>query len=202
MPRLSKRQAIYELEVTLRESDPRIWRRVLVPGATTLDRLHEIVQATMLWESYHLYEFQVGGGEEGYGAARYGVYEPEFADEEPPGDARHTALATIAPAVGATFVYAYDFGDNWRHDIIVRSIERPDKRLTYPLCIAGERAGPPEDCGGVWGYRDLLATLATGRGEAYDDMLRWLGGDFDPDGFDRNMVNRRIRDLHRAAATA
>jgi len=195
MPRLSNRRAIYTLEVTLRESEPRIWRRVLVPGATTLDQLHEIVQATMLWEGYHLYEFQVGGGEEGAGATRYGVYEPTFADEEPPIDAARTALAAIAPAVGATFVYAYDFGDNWRHDIIVRSIERPDKRLTYPLCVAGDRAGPPEDCGGVWGYRDLLATLEKGCGEAYDDLLRWVGGDFDPDGFDRNLVNRQLRTL-------
>ena len=75
----------------------------------------------------------------------------------------------------------------------MRSIERPDKRLTYPLCIAGGRAGPPEDCGGVWGYRDLLAMLEKGRGEAYDDLLTWLGGDFDPDGFEGNTVNRRLR---------
>jgi len=157
------------------------------------DRLHEIVQATMLWEGYHLYEFQVGGGEEGDGATRYGVYEPTFADEEPPIDATRTALAEIAPAVGAAFVYAYDFGDNWRHDIVVAGIGKLDKRLTYPLCIAGAGAGPPEDCGGVWGYRDLLAMLEKGRGEAYDDLLTWLGGDFDPDGFDRNTVNRRLR---------
>jgi len=201
MPRLSNRRAIYTLEVTLCESDPRIWRRVRVPGATTLDRLHEVVQATMLWEGYHLYEFQVGGGEEGYGATRYGVYEPTFADEEPPIDATRTALADVAPTVGATFVYAYDFGDNWRHDIAVTDISKPDKRRQYPLCIAGERAGPPEDCGGVWSYRDLLATLATGRDEGYDDMLRWLGGDYDPDGFDRNLVNRRLHDLHTEAAT-
>jgi len=149
MPRLSNRRAIYTLEVTLRGSEPRIWRRVLVPRATTLDRLHEIVQTTMLWEGYHLYEFQVGGGEEGYGATRYGVYEPEYMDEEPPIDATRTRLAEIAPAVGATFVYAYDFGDNWRHDIAVTDIGKPDKRRHYPLCVAGEWAGPPEDCGGV-----------------------------------------------------
>ncbi len=172
MPRLSNCRAIYDLEVTLRGSAPRIWRRVLVRGATTLDRLHEIVQVTMLWEGYHFYEFQVGGGEEGYGASRYGLYEPTFADEEPPIDAARTTLADIAPAVGATFVYAYDFGDNWRHDIAVTGIDKTDKRLTYPLCVAGERAGPPEDCGGVWGYCDLLATLEKGRGEAYNDLLQ------------------------------
>ncbi len=95
--------------------------------------------------------------------------------------------------LSAAFVYAYDFGDNWRHDIVVAGIGKLDKRLTYPLCIAGAGAGPPEDCGGVWGYRDLLAMLEKGRGEAYDDLLTWLGGDFDPDGFDRNTVNRRLR---------
>jgi len=142
MLRLSNRRAIYTLEVTLRESDPRIWRRMLVLGATTLALLHEIVQAMMLWEGYHLYEFQVGGGAEGYGATRYGVYEPEYLDEEPPINAARTTLAEIAPAVGATFVYAYDFGDNWRHDIAVTGLGKPDKRRHYPLCIGGERAGP------------------------------------------------------------
>ena len=97
--------------------------------------------------------------------------------------------------VGSSFVYVYDFGDDWWHDIVVREIGRPDPRRTYPLCIAGERAGPPEDCGGIWGYTDLLALLEKGRGEEYDEMLTWLGGDFDPAGFDRNLVNRRLRQV-------
>ncbi len=194
MPRLSNRQAIYELEVTLRESAPRIWRRLLVPGATTLHRLHAIMQATMLWQDYHLYEFVVGGGDEGAGGTRYGVYEPTFADEEPVIDARQTTLATIAPAIDATFTYVYDFGDNWRHDVVVRAIGRPDPRRPSPLCIAGARAGPPEDCGGIHAYGELLELLEEGRGEAYDEMLMWLGGDYDPDGFDRNLVNRRLHE--------
>ncbi len=139
------------------------------------------------------YEFQASGGEEGYGSTRYGVYEPEFLDKEAPINATRTTLAAIAPAVDAAFVYAYDFGDNWRHDIAVTDIGKPDKRRHYPLCVAGERAGSPEDCGGMGGYRDLLATLEKGRGEGFDDVLRWLGGD--PDGFDRNLVNRQLRAL-------
>jgi len=195
MPRRRSPHAIYELEVTLRESTPRIWRRLLAPADTTLHRLHAILQATMLWEDYHLYEFQVGGGEEGAGATRYGIYEPEFLDEEPVIDARRTRLADIAPATSATLTYVYDFGDNWRHDIVVRGIARPEERRTYPLCIAGARAGPPEDCGGIHAYHDLLALLKRRRSEEYDEMLMWLGGDFDPDGFDRNLVNRRLRAL-------
>ncbi len=80
MPR-RRSDAIYELEVTLRESVPRSWRRMLVPADTTLHRLHAILQATMLWEDYHLYEFVVGGGDEGIGGIHYGIDEPEFLDE-------------------------------------------------------------------------------------------------------------------------
>jgi hypothetical protein len=109
--------------------------------------------------------------EEGAGATRYGIYEPEFLDEEPVIDARRTRLADIAPATGATLTYLYDFGDNWRHDIVVRAIEPPDERRSSLLCVAGARAGPPEDCGGIWAYHDLLALLKRRRGEAYDEML-------------------------------
>ncbi len=127
-------------------------------------------------------------------AARYGVYEPTFADEEPVIDLRQTTLATIAPAIGAAFTHVYDFGDYWRHDAVVRA-GRLDPRRPSPLCIAGERAGLPEDCGDIRAYGELLELLEEGRGEAYDEMLRWLGGDYDPDGFDRNLVNQRLHEL-------
>jgi len=189
---------IYEVEMTLHESVPRIWRRVLVPGTTTLHRLHHILQALMLWEDYHLYEFTVEG-------VLYGVHTPEFLDEPPIKSARHTRLAAVAPCVGTALTYLYDFGDSWQHDLVVRAIRQPDPRQHYPLCIAGERAGPPEDCGGIWAYADLVALLERGRGEDvegedsedgdYDEMLTWLGGDFDPVGFDRNTVNRRLHCL-------
>ncbi len=192
---------IYELEMTLHESAPRIWRRLLVPGTTTVHRLHHILQALMLWEDYHLYEFTVDG-------VPYGIYEPEFADEQPVKNARQTRLADVAGPVGAAFTYLYDFGDSWQHDLVVRAIRQPDPRQHYPLCVAGERAGPPEDCGGIWAYTDLVALLERGPSEEvegedgddgedgdYDEMLTWLGGDFDPAGFDRNTVNRRLHRL-------
>ena len=192
---------IYEVEMTLQESVPRIWRRVLVPGTTTLHRLHHILQALMLWEDYHLYEFTVEG-------APYGIYERSSWMSSPIKNARRTRLAAVAPSVGTTFTYLYDFGDSWQHDLVVRAIRQPDPRQHYPLCIAGERAGPPEDCGGIWAYADLVALLERGPGEDvdgedgedsedgdYDEMLTWLGGDFDPAGFDRNTVNRRLHRL-------
>lgn len=192
MPRRRNPPAIYTLEMTLWESAPRIWRRLLVPADTTLHRLHALLQATMLWEDYHLYEFEAGG-------KRYGSDEPEFRDEEPVLDARRTRLADVASVDGATFTYVYDFGDNWRHDLVVTSIMPLDERRTYPLCVAGARAGPPEDCGGIDAYHDLLALLKRRRGDEYDEMLTWLGGDFDPAGFDRNLVNRRLRALRHPA---
>jgi hypothetical protein len=161
---------------------------VLVPGSATLARLHKVLQALMLWQDYHLYRFEIAG-------ACYAAYEPEFEDEEPVIDAGRTRLADVVHEVGTRFLYVYDFGDDWWHDIVVRAIGRPDPRRMYPLCTAGERAGPPEDCGGVWDYTDLLALLK-GSGEEYDEMLTWLGGDFDPASFDRNLVNRQLRQLH------
>ncbi len=157
-------------------------------GKRRNDRLYEILQAFTFWQDYHLYEFRANG-------VCYGVHEPEFLDEEPVLDARKTRLLDIAPNVGATFTYLYDFGDDWLHDVVVRGIDRPDPCRTYPLCIGGERASPPEDCGGVHGYVDLLACPTEGRGEEYDELLLWLGGDFDRAAFDRNLANRRLHTL-------
>jgi Plasmid pRiA4b ORF-3-like protein len=114
-------------------------------------------------------------------------------DEEPAIDARRTRLADVVLEMSMSFVC--DFGDNWQHDIVVQGIGRPDPRRTYPLGIAGQRAALPEDCGGICGYTDLLALLEEGHGEECDEMLTWLGGDFDPASFDQNLVNRRLRQL-------
>ena len=88
--------------------------------------------------------------------------------------------------------YLYDFGDSWEHDIVVEKVGPPEPDTSYPLCLAGKRACPPEDSGGVWGYADLLEALADPASPEHDDMLDWLGGPIDPEAFELEAVNRRL----------
>ena len=141
---------IYQLKVTLTQTDPPIWRRLLVPGGYTLDRVSRIIQLALGWQGYHLHSFEIGG-------EQYGEPDPlgelELADEL---DVRLDSVATES----ARFTYVYDFGDWWEHEVLVERIVPADPDERYPVCVAGERAGPPEDVGGAGGYADLLAVLA------------------------------------------
>ena len=111
-------------------------------------------------------------------------------------DERKTRLATLLQRKGDQLLYQYDYGDSWEHVVAVESVMPPDERLHYPLCVGGARACPPEDCGGVHGYEEFLAAIATPKDPEHDRMLTWIGGYFDPESFDANAVNRAIR-MHR-----
>jgi hypothetical protein len=174
---------IWQLKVTLRESNPPIWRRVLVPGKTTLRRLHFILQDVMGWTNSHLHLFHVGDKD-------YGDPDPEW--EMDVKDELKTRLNQIAPAPKGEFVYEYDMGDSWTHDIVVEGILPPQEAMLYPVCLDGGRACPPEDCGGIGGYENLLEVLRNPEHEEYESTLKWLGGRFDPESFDVNAVNRAL----------
>lgn len=179
--------ARHQLLVTLVDSDPLIWRRLVVPSDTTLAKVHRILQAALGWTESHLHQFVIG--ETVYG-------DPDLLTDDPPqASTRKTRLGQVAPDVGATLRYAYDFGDGWDHLIIVERLLWHDASTKGATCLAGGGACPPEDCGGIGGYADLLATLRRGRGEEYRDMLAWLGGPFDPDAFDLASTNRALRRL-------
>ena len=90
-------------------------------------------------------------------------------------------------------VYEYDFGDGWEHDVLLEKILPGDEKLKSPICLAGKMACPPEDCGGVWGYADLLEILKNPKHEEYDSYMEWLGGEFDPEHFDKDKVNKMLR---------
>jgi hypothetical protein len=158
--RASRATAVYQLKVTLKGTKPPIWRRLLVEGSSTLDQLHEYIQAAFGWWNYHLYEFE-------FGRTLYGIPDPDEDFGPPVRDARRTRLDKVATA-GASFTYTYDFGDNWEHKVTVEQILDTSPVASLPACVDGRRAGPPEDCGGVGGYEDLLAS----------------GGGVDPDAFD------------------
>jgi len=175
----------YQLRIDLREIKPPIWRRLLVPGDITLYKLHQIIQVAMPWDSYHLYEFSIGG-------ERFG--DPSEDDWEPPRSARRYRLNQMVRA-GQKFAYVYDFGDSWEHEIKVEKVLPAEPGVRYPVCITGKRAGPPEDCGGPWGYLEMLAALADPKHAEHDSMLEWLGGEFAPEAFDLEETNANLRTI-------
>jgi hypothetical protein len=177
--------AILQLKVTLVEVEPRVWRRLLVPAGITLAKLHAALQDAMGWTNSHLHSFEVAGRRIGM----VGVEEdsPELEDE------RRVKVSSVLPKKGATLVYRYDYGDDWEHLVEVEEVTSPDRRHSYPLCIAGARACPPEDCGGPFSYGEFIKALADPRHEEHDQNLTWVGGHFDPDSFDVNAVNRLLR---------
>ncbi len=178
---------IYQLKITLQGIRPPIWRRILVDGATPLNQLHRIFQVVMGWDDSHLHAFRVGEDS-------YGELDPEF-DMDDMLDERKFKLQKIAPEIGAKFQYEYDFGDGWDHQVVVEKILAPESDTVYPTCIKGKRACPPEDCGGVWGYADLIEIMANPKDKQYKEMKEWLGGDLHPEEFDVNDVNEALREI-------
>ncbi len=174
---------VYRLKVTLVGIKPPIWRRILVPGGTTLEGLHYAIQAAMGWTNSHLHQFELG--ETTYSDRRF-----ELGDVE---DERKARLGAIGLKKGKAFRYIYDFGDNWEHQVKVEDVLAPDEKLRYPTCVDGKRAGPPEDCGGIWGYDELLRAISDPKHPDHEEMLEWAGGSFDPEAFDLEAVNRQMR---------
>jgi hypothetical protein len=181
---------IYRIKITLEESDPPIWRRILVHGDITLARLDAVIQIAMGWTNSHLHQFIVDGD-------YYGVPDPDYASMGMEmRDERKVKLNQIAPEQGAAFRYEYDFGDSWLHTLIVEDIREPEAEQVYPRCVAGERACPPEDVGGLWGYEDYLEAVQDPDHPEHEDYVAWYSP-FDPEAFDPAEVNADLRKWER-----
>lgn len=182
---------IYQLKITLEHSHPPIWRRVQVPADIRLSRLHRVIQVVMDgWEDYHLHQFIVGQRPD---LEFYGMPFPD--DWRPAKNETLFTLKQILKNEGDKIVYEYDFGDGWKHIILLEKVLPPEEGVFYPRCIAGKRACPPEDCGGIGGYMYLLEALADPENPEYRERLEWLGGEFDPEYFDLNGINERLRTI-------
>lgn len=168
-------QSVFQLKVTLHNTKPPIWRRILVDGSITLAELHEVIQAAFGWWNNHLHEFEIG-------RRRYGIPDPNWDFGPSTNDERTTRLDAVADE-GASFHYTYDFGDYWRHKVTVEKVGTVEPGTAVPACIGGRRACPPEDCGGPWGYQDLLESLS-GRPGASDARIDLVGSGFNPATFD------------------
>jgi hypothetical protein len=199
MPNPRKRQPakatqapVYHLKVSLEGVEPAIWRRLQVPGNASLGWLHAVLQVAMGWTNSHMHQFIVG--ERLYSDPRFGL--EEYEGDPSVFDENTTGIMEVAPRTKAAFVYEYDFGDSWEHRIIVEKILDPDPAVAgLAQCLAGERACPPDDCGGVYGYANLLEAIMDPKHEEYEDMMEWLGGKFDPEAFDCDRINRYLRKL-------
>lgn len=177
---------VFQLRVELDQVTPLVWRRLLVPSTFTLGRLHTALQACFSWNNTHLHEFQIG-------ATTYGRPEWDTERSEPLADETRARLDRCLATGITAFEYRYDFGDDWLHRVRVEARLPAEPDLPYPLCTAGENATPPEDVGGPPGYAHFLAALANPRHPEHRDYRVWIGGAFDPRGFDLQAVNRALR---------
>jgi hypothetical protein len=177
---------VYQIKISLNDIRPPIWRRLEVFSDTTLEKLHLIFQLAMGWANYHLHQFTIGGEE-------YGQPDPDYDFEME--DERKVKLYQVVPMEKFKFSYGYDFGDNWEHTVLVEKILPVEKGKHYPYCSKGKRTCPPEDVGGVWGYTDFLEIIKDVNHSEHEDMLEWVGGEFDSEEFDMKYVNERLKKI-------
>ena len=181
---------IIQLKVSLEGSDPLIWRTLLINRETTFFELHHIIQLAMGWKNYHLFEFNLDGyrvgmieeNEEGYGSNQLL-------------DANKTLLTDIISLEKDRFHYNYDFGDYWMHEVTVEKLLPKEEKTVYPVCVNGELNCPPEDCGGIGGFYNMLKILQDKRHPEYKDMRTWIGKKYDPLAFDTVKVNKQLKQL-------
>ncbi len=182
--RESSRSSIYQIHVSVMGIEPPIWRRIQVPGDITLEELHDVLQVVMSWWDYHLHQFIIEG-------TYYGVPHPDYMAEMR--DEAEARLNEVADE-GSQFTYEYDFGDSWQHLLKVEKVLEPEPGRRYPVCIDGQRAAPPEDVGGIWGYEQYVEVMVDPDHPDYEEHLEWRG-EFDPEAFDLEEVNAALREL-------
>jgi hypothetical protein len=175
--------SIYQIKISLIGVKSPIWRTVLVPSNLGLNEFHDVIQLAMGWTDSHLHQFIAN-------KVFYGISDGEFGMEIE--DESQYKLSQLLKKEKDTLIYEYDFGDGWEHKILLEKILPFDSKTAWPVCIKGKRACPPEDCGGIWGYEELLETISDPKHPEYESMLEWLGGEFDPEEFDLEQINEDL----------
>ncbi len=185
--RPARTELLFQFKITLIDIKPAIWRRIQVPDCT-LVVLHEYIQAAFGWENYHLHQFDIDG-------VRYSEPDPngddfgmDFEDET------GVLLSKLLPKSSrkARWIYEYDFGDGWRHEVLFEGFPPIEPKAKSPTCLEGERACPPEDCGGTWGFANYLAAIADPWHDQHEEMFEWRRP-FDPEVFDAKMATKQMR---------
>jgi hypothetical protein len=187
--RIPASERLYQFKITLKNVEPPIWRRIQVKDCK-LDKLHEHIQTSMGWTNSHLHQFKIGG-------VLHGDLEllcEGFEDDPEVVDSFETRLSSVVPEDDSrfSFTYEYDFGDCWEHEVLFEGCLRAKKGARYPLCLEGERACPPEDVGGTYGYQEYLKAMADPRHEEHADYMAWQGA-FDSEAFNAQAATRMMR---------
>ncbi len=185
---MSKWEQSYQFRVSLNGIEPPIWRRIEVPGSYSFWDLHVAIQDSMGWLDYHLHAFRVRSPATGK-VDEIGIPDDDAFEDDPqclPGWEVPLSGYFRVPRDRAD--YEYDFGDGWEHEVLLENILDRVPRRKYPRCLAGARACPPEDCGGVPGYEELLKKIRKPTDEEYKGTEQWQGGTFDPEAFDPKKV--------------
>jgi len=184
----------YQLRITLLGVRPPIWRRVLVPPTESTEYLHDVIQAAMGWYDSHLHQFILG---ERPNYISVEPPDPENEGDHPTLDSRHLPIRELLRRGGGRVLYNYDFGDDWTHEVRLEKEVALERGATLPQCLEGRRACPPEDCGGVYGYADIVRMLKDPKFEpessSREELLEWLGDEFDPEAFNIEAVNAVFR---------
>jgi len=174
----------FQIKITLKDTKPPIWRRILVAPEITLNKLHDVLQIAMGWTNSHLHQFETP---DGYFA------DPLFELEETQNSKKAT-LRSVLCEPKSSIRYEYDFGDGWDHQIVLEKLVELDQPV-LALCLGGARSSPPEDCGGAWGYANLLEILKDPKHPEYESMTEWLGSEFEPEAFDVEEINKQLARL-------
>ena len=177
---------IIQLKITLDKTKPAIWRRIQVERAITFFELHHIIQIAFGWKNYHLHEFDID--QHKIGASEDYMKNVPSTDEGVI-DSRIVTLNLIVEP-GEIFSYMYDFGDSWHHIITVEKFLPKEQEKKYPICLDGTLACPPEDCGGISGFYNMLEILKDTNHPEYRETKTWVGRNFDPSLFDKEKVNK------------
>lgn len=179
---------IYQIKITLSGSKPPIWRRFLIASNVNLYQLHRVIQDVMGWTNSHMHQYRQN-------KLYYGT--PDKESEADFGiktlDEKKFKINQVMDKPKAKIIYEYDFGDSWDHDVVLEKIIIKDEAINYPICLDGQRACPPEDCGGLRGYYELLDIIGNPEHEEYEEMMEWLGGEFNPEEFDLERINRNLK---------
>ncbi|PCJ50143.1 MAG: hypothetical protein COA73_18545 [Candidatus Hydrogenedentota bacterium] len=184
-------QKIFTLRIALCDSKPEIWRRFQIRDDMTLGKLHDVIQIVMGWDDSHLHEFEDGKQ----------CYSKILPDEESFGESPinedEIVVEQILNRKKKKLMYNYDMGDYWQHILVVEEIGEPDPKTFYPNCLEGAYAGPPEDCGGVWGYQNMLEALADPNHDEHEFVVEWIGEEYDAEEFDLKGINKVLKNFKR-----
>jgi tetratricopeptide (TPR) repeat protein len=183
-----KEDAVYQLKITLKDVKPPIWRRFLVKGDTTLYKLYLVLLEVMGWTGGHLHVFRINGRHYGKPDSDFDCFDETFNEKK-------FKLKDVVQGENKRFTFEYDFGDGWEHEVLVEKVLPYDKDIKCPVCLEGERACPPEDCGGPGGYEDFLKVIRNPNHPKHKELLEWKGGKFDPEKFGLEEVNKFLKDV-------